>query len=328
VALADSQPAIPCPHPEREAERLFPAVDYVTGDRFEIRRCGACGLALTWPQPSIERLSTYYPAPYYGSTQEGRFPRLVEAAQHRLFGWRARRVERLLGSKGRALDVGCGRGFLLSAFRRRGWSVEGTEISEPAARHAREVLGLTVHVGAIEELSLPSARFDAVSMWHVLEHVPEPSRVLAEVHRLLRPGGAFLVSVPNFDSPEARVTRAGWFHLDVPRHLVQFTPKTLRAELAAAGFEEVQASWFAPEYDAFSFAQSALNLIGFRHNLLYEILRGRGAKLLERDRAPAWQAALTVLAAAPLGVLGAVLTTATGFARRGSTLTVHARKLA
>lgn len=324
MEIPDSERPTSCAHPE--ADRLFPATDYVTRDRFEIRRCRACGLALAWPQPSRERLAAYYPAAYYGSAKDARFPRLVEAAQNRLFGWRARRVEQLLGAPGRVLDIGCGRGFLLSAFRRRGWSVEGTELSEESARHAREVLGLTAHVGAVEDLALPPASFDAAVMWHVLEHVPEPGRVVAEVYRLLKPGGAFLVSVPNFDSPEARATRAGWFHLDVPRHLVHFTPETLRAALAAAGFEELGSSWFAPEYDVFSFVQSALNQVGFRPNLLYEILRGRGAKLLEQDLAPGWQVALTLLAAAPLAILGALLTTAASIAGRGSTLTLYVRK--
>ena len=87
------------------------------------------------------------------------------------------------------------------------------------------------------------------------------------------------MSVPNFGSPEARAAGPGWFHLDVPRHLVHFTHGTLDSSLRSAGFEPLESSWFAPEFDAFSFVQSTLNRLGFRQNALYDVLRGQAAKL-------------------------------------------------
>jgi SAM-dependent methyltransferase len=315
-----------CAHPEDRAESLFPSVDYVTGERFEVRRCGSCGLALTWPQPSGAALGRYYPPAYYGAQGGRRFPGPVEAAQNLLYGWRARRVERLAGGRaGRVLDVGCGRGYLLDAFRRRGWSAEGTELSEQSARQPREAFGLTVHVGPLESLALPGGAFDAVTMWHVLEHVADPAGLLAEVHRLLRPGGVFMVGVPNFGSPEAQATLGGWFHLDVPRHLVHFTPETLRARLAEAGLDEVEASWFAPEFDAFSFVQSAENRLGLRMNLLYDLLRNRSARLGGAGAGFLASAAACLLAI-PLGLAALVVPTVASLAGRGSSLTLHARK--
>jgi SAM-dependent methyltransferase len=314
-----------CTHPVSSQEILFPADDYVTGDHFEIRRCGRCGLAFTWPSPEPAAMGRYYPDAYYGGAGEKRFTGPVEAAQRLLYGPRARRVERLAGGRpGRVLDVGCGRGFLLDAFRRRGWSAEGTELSEASSRHAREVLGLRVHLGTVQELGLPAGSFDAVTIWHVLEHVTDPGAVLAEVHRLLRPGGALLVAVPNFGSLEARATRAGWFHLDVPRHLLQFTPATLRGALSEAGFVEAGASWFAPEYDAFSFVQSAENRLGLRANLLYDLLRGRKARFHAGHGAGS--AVLAWLLAVPLGLLSLPLTLAAGLAGQGATLTLAARR--
>ena len=104
-------------------------------------------------------------------------------------------------------------------------------------------------------------------MWHVLEHWPDPREPLRAAARLLRPGGVFMVGVPNFASPEARTARDKWFHLDVPRHLVHLTPRWLRDELAGIGFEPRRISYLAPEFDGFSFIQSALNLLGLPHNL-------------------------------------------------------------
>ena len=314
----------PCSHPEERLETLFPASDYVTGDPFEIRRCRDCGLALTWPPPPPSDMARYYPDAYYGEAGEKRFVGPVEGLQRAVYGSRARRVEEATGGRpGCVLDVGCGRGFLLDAFRRRGWTVEGTEMSEASSAHAREVLGIPVRLGPLESLALPDETYDAVTLWHVLEHVTTPVSMLAEIRRILKPGGVLLVSVPNFGSPEARATGPGWFHLDVPRHLIHFTPATLGAVLDQAGLEPFASAGFAPEFDAFSFVQSTLNRAGLRQNALYDVLRGRAAKLGKGG----WPTAIASVAlAAPLGILSVPATLVAGLARAGSTLTVLARR--
>ena len=314
----------PCTHPADRLETLFPARDYVTGDPFEIRRCPDCGLAITWPPPAPSEMGRYYPDAYYGNAGEKRFVGPVEALQRALYGHRASLVEKATGrGPGRVLDVGCGRGFLLDAFRRRGWSVEGTEMSEASSAHAREVLEIPVRVGPLETLGLPAGSFDAVTLWHVLEHVTTPASLLEEIGRILKPGGVLLVSVPNFGSPEARATGAGWFHLDVPRHLVHFTHGTLDSSLRSAGFAPLEASWFAPEFDAFSFVQSTLNRLGLRQNALYDLLRGRAAKL---GKGGGMTSAASVALAAPLGILSVPATLIASLSGAGSTLTVLARR--
>ncbi len=314
-----------CPHPPDRTTTLFAARDYVTGDPFEIRRCAACGLAFTSPPPGPSAMGRYYPDAYYGNAGEKRFVGPVEGLQRSLYGARARRVESVAGGRsGKVLDVGCGRGFLLDAFRRRGWDVEGTEMSEASSAHAREALGIPVHVGALEDLSLPAGAYDAVTLWHVLEHVTDPGAMLGEIARLLRPGGALLVSVPNFGSPEARLAGPGWFHLDAPRHLVHLDPASLSSLLDQAGFETIDTSFVAPEFDAFSFVQSTLNRLGLRTNALYDLLRGRAAKLGAGREAAS--AAASIALAVPLGVLSLPVTLAAGLAGAGSTLTVLARR--
>ncbi len=311
-----------CTHPEDHLDTLFPARDYVTGDAFEIRRCRDCGLAMTWPRPA--NVGRYYPDAYYGTASEKRFVGPIEKLQSSLYGSRAAWVERAVGGKpGSVLDVGCGRGFLLDAFRRRGWAVQGTELSEASSAHAREVLGIPVRLGPLEAQAFPDASFDAVTLWHVLEHVPDPDALLREIHRVLRPGGVLLASVPNFGSAEARATGAGWFHLDVPRHLWHFTPETLEKALAAAGLQAVESSWFAPEFDAFSFVQSALNRMGLRQNALYDVLRGRAAKIVGGR---GFSGTTSVVLAAPLGLASLPATLAASLAGSGSTLTMVARR--
>jgi 2-polyprenyl-3-methyl-5-hydroxy-6-metoxy-1,4-benzoquinol methylase len=319
-----------CPHPAARQTPLFPARDYITGDLFEVARCGVCGLTVTTPQPTGAAMSAYYPAGYYGSRGGKRFPAVVERLQDALYARRARRLEALNGGHpGRVLDVGCGRGLLLEQLRRRGWDVQGTELSEQSAAYPRDVLGIPVHVGDLADLAFPADHFDAVVMWHVLEHVPDPQVVLAEVARILKPGGIFLVAVPNFGSLEARLTRDKWFHLDVPRHLNHLTPGVLHRELAAAGLRVRRAAYFAPEYDFFSFVQSALNRIGLRHNLLYNLLRGRGAKVMHEPGGDGpRQIAATLLLTLPLSVLSLPASLLAAGLHQGATLTLYTQKIA
>ena len=166
-------------------------------------------------------------------------------------------------------------------------SVQGTELDDRSAAHAREVLGIPVHTGPADAWPWPDGHFDAVVFWHVLEHLAEPQRALERARRLLRPGGVLMVGVPNFASPEARLAAAGWFHLDVPRHVVHLSARWLEGALDAAGFDVRRRSFLTPEYDAFSLVQSAENRLGLRHNLLYDVLRGRAAKLARRRAARA-----------------------------------------
>ena len=318
-----------CAHPVAKRERLFTARDYITGDAFEVCKCGDCGFVVTLPVPVGDEIEKYYPAGYYGSASGRRFPAIVEWLQGAMYRRRARVVEREWGrGPGKVLDVGCGRGLLLRAFRERGWQVDGTELSESAAAFARDVLKIPVKVAPVLSLPWPDGTFDAVSMWHVLEHVPDPVAALREAARVLRQEGVLFAGAPNFGSPEARWTRDKWFHLDVPRHLTHLTQESLGSALATAGFVIRRVSFFAPEYDCFSFVQSTLNRLGLRHNLLYNLLRGRSAKVLRECEAGIGQIALTLLMAAPLSVVSLPATLLAGACARGATMTIVAGKRA
>ena len=218
----------------------------------------------------------------------------------------------------RVLDIGCGQGWQLYDLRARGAEVVGTELSEEAARFARQELGLDVRVGLLEDVrngrqrdSLPSPgfapeSFDLIMAWHSLEHLPSPRRTLTEAHRLLREDGHLVVVVPNFGSLEARVAGRRWFHLDVPRHLYHFSQDTLVRLLRSVGFQIVGTGFRTFAFDACGLTQTLLNLSGLPPNFLYGLLRyGLGTAGSSRL---AWNlaASLALLpAAAALGVMGA-----------------------
>jgi SAM-dependent methyltransferase len=308
---------------------LFEADDYISGERFSVELCPACGLARTQPQPATALIPDYYPPGYYGVAK--RYPAFLEWLLDRLYGRRVARLEQLAGGRpGRVVEVGCGRGLLLDKLRRRGWDVVGSELSAHSAGYARDILGIDVRTCDLPEMGLPASSVDLVILWHVLEHIPEPAHLLREVAKLLRPGGTVVVAVPNFGSIEAAIAGPRWFHLDVPRHLTHFTRHSLEAMLRQAGLTPGPISYFAPEYDLFSFVQSLENRLGLAHNLLYDLLRTRDGKVLRADKRSAItgaQRAAAVMLAPPLALLGAFWIPVATVMRLGATMTIVGRRM-
>lgn len=204
---------------------------------FRLVTCGRCGHIYQNPRPTEAAIGRYYPddyLPFLGAVEdEARWWKRRERAYGRHM--RCSAVHRAVGRPGRVLDVGCATGIFLDGMRRLGWQAQGVEPSPAAAEYARRRFGLDVLTGRLEDSDLPAASFDAITLWDVLEHVHEPRRTLAELARLLRPGGVLVLSLPNPDSLEARLLGPHWLGWDLPRHLNLFRPPQLRAALARFG---------------------------------------------------------------------------------------------
>jgi SAM-dependent methyltransferase len=227
-----------CPLCGADATRqLFVARDRLLGrpGSFPVVQCESCGLVFLKPRPSAAALGAYYPDNYY-PLDEQPSPEAAAVARDLLgqvSDWtRARGIEHP-----RLLDVGCGTGLFLHLADEAGMHVRGIELSASAVNYARTNYGLDVHHGTLEDADIPPASCDVVIMWHVLEHLRDPVAGLRQVAEILAPGGLLCAAVPNFGSYEARLFGRRWYSLDAPRHLIHFTPETLRAAVEHAGLQ-------------------------------------------------------------------------------------------
>ena len=149
-------------------------------------------------------------------------------------------IERYV-NPGRLLDVGCGPGFLLAVATKRGWEAVGMDVNEWAVRYGQDVVGVEVQHGVLTAASFPDEKFDAITMMDLLEHVPEPSRLLEQAARLLRPGGALVVLTPDAGAPVSRLMGRRWPEVVPGEHTVLFSRIGLTKALARNGF--VATAW-------------------------------------------------------------------------------------
>ncbi len=198
------------------------------------------------PRPTQREIARGYSTPTSYATW-------LTQTQPRLELWR-RRFEAVMESRpsGSLLDVGAGLGTFLSIARDRGWTVAGTEVSSTAIRYAATAYGIELMCGQLDETEF-ATRFDVITLWHVLEHVPDPVVTLQAVRRLLAPRGRVVLALPNDSAPAqalssvVRLVRRASRRRTQPRyerltpgtesHLSHFTPGTIRLALREAGLE-------------------------------------------------------------------------------------------
>ena len=283
-----------------------------TGRPFPLLRCAECGTAVTVDPVADEAYST-------GAYGSGR-PRLSGLARPLLDSFDRRRLGFLSGlvtPPARLLDVGAGRGRFVASARAAGYDAEGIEPSSRGA-DAAAALGVPVARAGVFEAAIDARSVDAVTLWHVLEHLDDPADALTRIGGWMRPGGALLIGVPNIASWQARLGGPRWYHLDVPRHRVHFTPAGVDALLRRCGFEPVRTHQVLLEHNPFGLWQSLVSRLTRRPSYLYNLLK-RNAPLLCLDLA-------VTAAALPLAPLCGALEWVAGTRDRGGTIAVLARR--
>jgi SAM-dependent methyltransferase len=140
---------------------------------------------------------------------------------------------------GDVLDLGCSSGSFLGSLKGSAWSLYGVEMSQEIAELAEARTGAKVFVGDVLDAPFESNAFDAITCFHVFEHMDHPREVLQQVSDWLKPGGVFVSFMPNIDSAGAKIFGSYWYALELPRHPYHYSPSSLRYLAHAVGLEEV-----------------------------------------------------------------------------------------
>lgn len=252
--MAESAPLKPdpearCPVCSGAAARLRYRI---TG--FRVYDCADCGLVYLWPQLDPQQVREMFTRLY--TEGEGSVPELrsyygftyEDDPENPLVQLYERWLDRIEAVRppGRLLDIGCGTGLFLAVARRRGWQPQGIDDCVEATAHAREHFGLEVSNGEFGAFAAQGLRFDAITMWDIIEHAREPVGLLGAARDVLAPGGVIGISTPNqrsvLDVVAGAIYRATGGHVTWPlekfyieQHFLYFTPATLQDALARAG---------------------------------------------------------------------------------------------
>jgi 2-polyprenyl-3-methyl-5-hydroxy-6-metoxy-1,4-benzoquinol methylase len=199
----------------------------VSHETFQIIRCSGCGLLATSPRPSNEELPAYYQsADYISHTDKATsvIDRLYKLARTFTLNWKENLVKKY-SRNGSLLDYGCGTGDFLLHCSKRNWQPFGVEPATTPRTIASEKLGSDIYP-TVQDVLTP--RFDAITLWHVLEHVPDLRKLIDQLELKLKEDGTLFIAVPNYKSHDGEYYQSNWAGYDVPRHLWHFTPDSMK----------------------------------------------------------------------------------------------------
>ncbi len=225
----------------------------VSKEAFEIWECSNCTFRFTQNVPDEANISAYYQSAEYVShsdTKQGIINRLYHIIRIYTLQTKQKLVQKVTRlQNGTLLDVGAGTGAFANIMQQAGWKVTGLEPDATARANALSIYDLKLN-----ELTnlhqLESNSFDAITMWHVLEHVHDPHGYLQAYLNILKPDGRLIIAVPNCTSHDAAVYKNYWAAYDVPRHLYHFSPASMQVLLEQKAFllEAVKPMWFDSFY--------------------------------------------------------------------------------
>lgn len=211
----------------------------VSGETFELLLDENLQLLKTHPQPGPENLSRYYESEDYISHTDGKrslFEKLYHTIKQKALRDKIKLVQGFKPQKGKLLDIGAGTGDFLVMAQKNGWEIKGIEPSSKAKAIA-ETKGVSF-AGELSEMADHSV--DVITMWHVLEHVPDVEAQIAELKRIVKPDGIIIIAVPNFKSFDAQHYGIFWAAYDVPRHLWHFSKTAIKLLFAKQEMELVK----------------------------------------------------------------------------------------
>jgi len=220
---------------------VFPVKDFtVSGREFTITECMNCTLRFTQDVPDAESIHAYYKSENYIShtdTSKGLVNRLYKTIRKRTLVQKRKLIEHITGRKsGTLLDVGSGTGAFLHEMKSNDWNVTGLEPDTDAISIAKKNYGVDL-MSTNQLFTLKENSFDAITLWHVLEHVHQLQAYIKQLKSLLAEGGKLIIAVPNYTSFDEKKYKEYWAAYDVPRHLYHFSPKAMETLMGLHGLK-------------------------------------------------------------------------------------------
>ena len=213
----------------------------VSKENFELLLDADLQLLKTSPQPSLENLPKYYESEDYISHTDSKrslFEKMYQIIKSYSVNKKVGLINQYHSQKGKLLDIGAGTGDFLSIAKKAGWEITGIEPNQKA-----KSIAIAKNVNFAENLeSLPSQSFDVITMWHVLEHVPDIENQIKTLKRLIKPNGTIIIAVPNYKSFDAKYYGSFWAAYDVPRHLWHFSKTAIEKLFAKEDLKLIKVS--------------------------------------------------------------------------------------
>jgi 2-polyprenyl-3-methyl-5-hydroxy-6-metoxy-1,4-benzoquinol methylase len=225
----------------------------VSNESFEIWHCNSCTLRFTQNVPSQDSIGRYYQSENYIShtdTNKGIVNRLYRLVRRLTLKSKRNTVSSFTRlKKGTLLDVGAGTGAFASFMQQSGWSVSAIEPDSQARKKAADLYSIQLDDSSML-FEFGENRFDAITLWHVIEHVHSLHEYLDQLKKTLKPGGAIFIAVPNYTCYDAGLYKEFWAAYDTPRHLYHFSPASMRKLLESHGLQlqNIQPMWLDSFY--------------------------------------------------------------------------------
>jgi SAM-dependent methyltransferase len=255
-------------------EKCFELSD-IFGDKYSIQHCSSCSAFFLYPPPTKEQLAKAYDDSYYGKGDEKFSSSFFEDILDMFRKKRAKKTAKSLKTGAKVLDIGCGNGKYLHFLSKYGnFQLFATELPGNSAKRAAKITNMQLHIGKIESANFPENYFDAISLFHVFEHLEEPQKTLEIISKIAKKNARLQISFPNIDSYQAKRFKGDWLHLDPPRHLLYFKPKNFINLMEKYGFELEKESYFSIEQNPFGMVQSILNRHSSKRDMLFESMKG------------------------------------------------------
>jgi 2-polyprenyl-3-methyl-5-hydroxy-6-metoxy-1,4-benzoquinol methylase len=192
-----------------------------------------------------------------------------------------RQLDKIKVSKGTLLDFGCGKGKFGSVAQEDGWKVKAVETSQDRAAYAKNVYGLDVNTEFYTTGSIFNMQFDLLTLFHVLEHLPQPGVLLDQlIKNNLTDNGFVVIEVPNMSSWQSGIAKENWIHQDVPRHIHHFSPGGLEKLLMDINLKPLKTTSFSFHLGVLGMVDSLLKKLGYNKNIIYELKNKKSRTLI------------------------------------------------